>query len=130
MVYRLTAGRLGERQLGYSMLLLHTTGRKTGRMRTHTLLYVCDGTDMIVCASNNGQSRHPGWYWNLRADPQARVQAGRRQYHVVAEMASGEQYKRLWQKLLAVRPHYAAYRTRTAREFPLIILRPVLTEQE
>lgn len=80
---------------------------------------------MVVCASNNGLPRHPGWYWNLQADPRARVQAGRRHYAVVAQMAAGEQYERLWQKLLAVRPQYAEYRTRTTRAFPIVILRPV-----
>ncbi len=125
LVYRLTDGRLGGKQLKYSMLLLHTIGRKTGQTRTHTLLYVRDGEDMVVCASNNGQPQHPAWYWNLRANPRAKVQAGRKRYEVIAEIASGEQYKRLWQKLLAVRPQYAEYRTRTTREFPIVILKPV-----
>lgn len=124
LVYALTAGWLGERQLSYRMLLLHTTGRKTGRTRTHTLLYVNDGAAMVVCASNNGQPRHPAWYWNLQGNPHARVQAGRRRYEVVAQLASGEQYERLWQLLLAVRPQYAEYRTRTTREFPIVILQP------
>jgi deazaflavin-dependent oxidoreductase (nitroreductase family) len=124
-IYRLTDGRLGGRQLKYSMLLLHTTGRKTGQKRTHTLLYVRDGEDMIICASNNGQPHHPAWYWNLKANPRAQVQAGRQHYEVVAEIATGEQYQRLWQKLVAVRPQYTEYRTRTAREFPIVILKPV-----
>jgi len=125
LVYRLTDGRLGEKQLKYSMLLLHTVGRKTGQTRTHTLLYVYDGEDIIICASNNGQSRNPAWYLNLKANPRAQVQAGRRRYEMVAEIASGEQYERLWQKLLAVRPQYAEYRTRTTREFPIVILKSV-----
>lgn len=126
-IYRLTDGRLGGRQLKYSMLLLHTTGRKTGQTRTHTLLYVRDGEDMIVCASNNGQSHHPAWYWNLKANPRAQVQAGRQHYEVIAEIAAGEQYQHLWQKLLAVRPQYAEYRTRTTREFPIVVLKPIGT---
>jgi deazaflavin-dependent oxidoreductase (nitroreductase family) len=125
LVYRLTAGWLGEKQLSYSMLLLHTIGRKTGRRRTHTLLYISDGEDLIVCASNNGQPHHPAWYWNLKSEPHASVQAGRRHYSVVAQLATGEHYERLWQHLLAVRPQYADYRTRTTRAFPIVILRPV-----
>jgi deazaflavin-dependent oxidoreductase (nitroreductase family) len=124
-IYRFTDGRLGGKQLTYSMLLLHTTGRKSGQKRTHTLLYVRDGEDMIVCASNNGQAHHPAWYWNLKANPRAQVQAGRQHYEVIAEIATGEQYQRLWQKLVAVRPQYIEYRTRTTREFPIVILKPV-----
>lgn len=125
LVYRMTDGRVGEKQLKYSMLQLHTIGRKSGQTRTHTLLYIWDGTNMIVIASNNGQPHHPAWYWNLKANPRARVQAGRQRYTVHAEMATGDEYERLWQKLLAVRPQYAEYRTRTTRVFPIVILSPV-----
>lgn len=126
-VYRVTDGRIGGKQLKYSMLVLSTVGRKSGQARTHTLLYVRDGENMVVCASNNGHHQHPGWYWNLKANPQARVQAGRQRYKVIAEMAAGEEYARLWQKLLAVRPQYAEYRTRTTRVFPIVILKPAGT---
>ena len=124
-VYHVTDGRLGGQQWKYSMLLLHTIGRKSGQTRTHTLLYVRDDENMVVCASNNGLDRHPDWYLNLKANPRAQVQARRQRYEVIAEEVTGEEYKRLWQKFLAVRPQYAEYHTRTTREFPIIVLKPV-----
>jgi deazaflavin-dependent oxidoreductase (nitroreductase family) len=128
-VYRATGGRIGGRQWKYSMLLLQTTGRKSGQARTHTLLYVRDGQNMVVCASNNGQDHHPAWYLNLTANPHAKVQAGRHRYGAIAEIASGEEYDHLWQKFLAVRPQYAEYRMRTRRVFPIVTLKPVGKEQ-
>ncbi|HEY7347343.1 MAG TPA: nitroreductase/quinone reductase family protein [Ktedonobacterales bacterium] len=125
LAYGLSGGRVGGKQAGYSMLLLHTTGRKTGKTRTHTLLYVRDGEHFIVCGSNNGQSHHPAWYHNLQAQPHARIQAGRASYEVVAERAGPEEYERLWNLLLKSRPQYNEYRKRTAREFPIVILKPV-----
>ncbi len=107
------------------MLLLHTVGRKTGKTRAHTLLYVRDGERFIVCASNNGGPHHPAWYHNLRAHPQARVQAGRTHYTVIAEQADSDERERLWGLLLKVRPQYAEYRKRTSREFPIIVLKPL-----
>ena len=56
-LYRATGGRLGEKQLSYSMLLLHAVGRKSGKRRTHTLLYIRDGENLVVCASNNGSAQ-------------------------------------------------------------------------
>ena len=128
-LYRVTDGRIGGQLGRYPMLLLHTLGRKSGQLRTHTLLYVRDGENMAICASNNGQPQYPGWYWNLKANPRARVQAGRQQYEVTATIVSGAEYDRLWQKLLAVRPQYAEYHTRTTREFPIMILQPVKEEE-
>lgn len=128
-LYHVTGGRIGGQLWKYPMLLLHTIGRKSGQVRTHTLLYVRDGENMVICASNNGQPQYPGWYWNLKAHPKARVQAGRQHYEVIAFMASDDEYNRLWQKLLAVRPQYAEYRTRTTRAFPIVILQPVRKEK-
>jgi deazaflavin-dependent oxidoreductase (nitroreductase family) len=129
-VYRISDGRIGGQLLKYSMLLLETTGRKTGLARTHTLLYVRDGENMVVIASNNGQDRYPDWYHNLKAKPLARVRAGRHWYTVHSWTVEGEEdYQRLWLKFLQVRPQYAEYHTRTTRPFPIIVLKPVITEQ-
>jgi F420H(2)-dependent quinone reductase len=124
LVYRISAGRLGERQLAYSILLLHTIGRKTGRTRTHALLYIRDGGDFVVCASNFGSSHHPAWYLNLRSDPTARIQVGQSEYQVSARTAGAEERRRLWPDILAVRPQYADYQAATTRELPLVILTP------
>ena len=125
LAYRLSGGRLGEKQLKYSMLLLHTTGRKTGELRTHALLYIRDGANLIVCASNYGAPRHPAWYLNLQANPYARVQAGRVRQEVIAETAGPQERERLWQMLLSVRPQFASYQAVTSREIPIVILKPL-----
>ncbi len=127
--YSATGGRLGERQLHYSMLLLHTIGRKSGKQRTHTLLYFRDGEDLIICASNNGSQNHPAWYLNLQANPRVRIQHGQVQREVIAETVGPQDYERLWQALLQVRPHYDDYKKRTARVFPLIRLKPLASDE-
>ena len=124
-LYALTGGRFGGQLLFYSMLLLHTVGRKTGQTRTHTLLYVKDGGNMVICASNDGQAHFPAWYWNLQDHPRARVQAGRLTYDVVAQEAEGEEYERLWQRFLKATSLYADHRKRTDRHFPILILKRV-----
>ena len=127
--YWATAGRVGERQLSYSMLLLRTIGRKSGKQRTPTLLYFRDGEDVIICASNNGSPRPPAWYLNLRANPRVHIQHGRIQREVIAETVGPEDWKRLWQRLLEVRPQYAEYQKTTSRLFPLIRLKPLSVEE-
>lgn len=128
-LYNLTGGRFGGQLLMFSMLLLHTVGRKTGQKRTHTLLYLKDGEYMVICASNDGQTHHPGWYWNLKDNPRARVQAGRRICDVIAEEVEGEEYERLWQRFMKKTALYADHRKRTSRHFPIFLLKPVATEE-
>jgi C-8 sterol isomerase len=125
VAYRVSGGRLGERQLAYSVLLLRAVGRRTGKVRTHALLYVRAGDAFVVCASNYGAARHPAWYANLRANPRARIQVGRVHYDVVARTADGDERERLWHTLLGVRPHYARYQAATGRRFPLVLLTPI-----
>jgi deazaflavin-dependent oxidoreductase (nitroreductase family) len=122
-VYHLSAGRLGERELRYSMLLLQTVGRRSGQARTHTLLYVRDGERLIVCASNHGAPQHPAWYLNLQANPRVHVQVGRAHLEMLAETASGAERQRLWQMLHKAWPRYASYQAGISREIPVVILR-------
>jgi deazaflavin-dependent oxidoreductase (nitroreductase family) len=124
-LYWATDGRLGERQLSYSMLLLHTIGRKSGKRRTHALLYFRDGDNLVVCASNNGSPQPPAWYLNLQANPHVRIQHGRIQRGVIAETAGPEERERLWQMLLKVRPQFADYQKATSRVFPIVLLKPL-----
>jgi C-8 sterol isomerase len=124
IAYGLTGGRFGERQVRYRILLLHTTGRKTGLDRTHALLYIRDGADYVVCGSNFGAPTHPAWYLNLCTNPTVRIQVGRVQSEVSARTASPDERARLWPKLCAVRPQYATYQATTSRMLPVVILTP------
>src|SRR5450631_1773352 len=99
-LYDATDGRIGEKQGPYSMLVLHAVGRKSGEPRPHTLLYFRDGVNLVVCASNNGSPKLPGWYLNLQAHPRVWVQHGRVRREVIAETAGLEERERLWQMLL------------------------------
>jgi deazaflavin-dependent oxidoreductase (nitroreductase family) len=122
--YRVSGGRVGARQAGRDILLLTTTGRKSGRQRTHALLFVRDGERYVVCGSSFGDPRHPAWYLNLREHPEGTAQIGTLSVHVVAAEASSEERARLWRKLLVAWPPYASYQAGTTRAIPVIILTP------
>ena len=123
-LYEKSDGRLASRMGKMSMLVLYTTGRKSGKERSHTLQYMPDGDDYVIVASNNGQDRHPGWYHNLLNDPHARIRVGRRQQAVLASVAGPEEYARLWPRLIAQNPPWEAYARRTIRKIPVVILHP------
>ncbi len=125
--YRLTGGLIGGRLYGLygaRVLLLTTTGRKSGRERTTPLLCLEDGENLVVVASNGGDDRHPAWYLNLKSNPRAVVQLGSAKKTVVAETASAEEKGRLWPLIREMYAGYDDYQQRTTREIPVVILRP------
>jgi F420H(2)-dependent quinone reductase len=124
-VYRATGGKLFGRMGKSPILLLNTTGRKSGKRRTSPLLYVMDGDDFVIIASKGGAPTHPAWYLNLKADPDASVEVGDREVRVRAEEADPEEKLRLWQKMVEMYPTYDDYQRKTKREIPLLILHPV-----
>jgi deazaflavin-dependent oxidoreductase (nitroreductase family) len=123
-LYRVTGGRIGKRAGKASMLLLTTLGRRSGQQRVTPLLYVEDGPRFVVVASNAGDDRNPAWLLNLRKQPAARVQVGSQHIAVQAREASDAECERLWPKLLASYSHYTAYRSRTQRHIPVVMLEP------
>lgn len=123
-LYRATGGRVAGRVLGRPVLLLTTTGRKSGEPRTVPLLYLRDGENLVVVASNGGTAGDPAWWLNLRANPEATVEAGGRKTRVRAEEAAGEERQRLWARLVEMYGPYESYQERTDRTIPVIILRP------
>ena len=123
-IYTRTGGRLGSKLMGMHMLLLTTTGRKSGLPRTLPLACFPDGDDLVVVGSNNGQAQHPAWFMNLQQDPEARIRFGRDERRVRAEVATGEERARLWTWLVNQNSMYAKYEKRTTREIPVVVLRP------
>src|SRR6185437_6874432 len=95
-LYRRTGGRLGGRVGRTPVLLLTTTGRKSGARHTVPLGYFDDDGVRYVVASNGGAPRHPAWYFNLVAHPEVRVQVGAAVYEAMARPATGEERTRLW----------------------------------
>ena len=125
-LYRLSGGRLLGRFPGGALICLLTTqGRKSGQPRTAPLLYLADGDDLVVVASQGGAPQHPGWYLNLTARPTAQVQIGSRVFAVTARTVGAEEKARLWPRLVAIYPPYEAYQQRTTRSIPLVRLSPV-----
>lgn len=125
LIYRLSGGRLLPTSgAGMPVLLLTTTGRKSGQPRTWPLNYYRDGERVVVVASNRGQPQYPQWYRNLKAHPRATIQRGARKTAVTAREAASEEVERLWPLLVRLEPLYLQYRTMTDRPFPLVILTP------
>jgi deazaflavin-dependent oxidoreductase (nitroreductase family) len=123
--YRRSRGRVGARFLGVPMLLLTTTGRRTGRPHTTALTYLKDGEHLVVVASNGGARQHPAWFLNLRASPHAQVQVGSMLYGVRASEAAGAERERLWTGMIQLYRGYRGYQARTARRIPVVILEPL-----
>ena len=122
--YRLTGGIVGGSFGGRPILLLSTTGRRSGRPRTTPLQYLEDGENMVVVASNGGNSWHPAWWLNLERNPQAEVQVGNKRMRVNAEKAEGEERERLWLLLVEMYSGYEGYQKTANREIPVVVLRP------
>jgi deazaflavin-dependent oxidoreductase (nitroreductase family) len=121
-LYRASGGRIGSGMQGMPVLLLTTTGRRSGKSRTTPLLYVRDGDAFAVVASNGGSDYTPGWWLNLQSDPRAEVEIARSRSRVTARKASAEEHGRLWVTFTAGFPGYAKYATKTAREIPVVLL--------
>ena len=123
-VYRATGGRVGGRVVGSPVLLLVTTGRRTGKERTTPLLYLKDGGNFVIVASNGGTAKAPAWWLNLKARPEAVVEVGGRKLRVGAAEAEGEEKRRLWARLVGMYPAYEDYQRKTDREIPVVVLSP------
>ena len=128
-LYERTGGLVGHRLGPLPTLLLRTRGARTGKTRVAALVYGLDGPGrFVVVASNGGSDRAPGWLHNLRAEPRAEVQVGRKRQDVTAEiLTEGDDYDRCWKivnDLNRVRGggRYDHYQTLTQRRIPLVVL--------
>ncbi len=124
-LYRLTGGAIGGAMGGHSILILTTTGRKSGKQRDTPLQYTTDGDRFIVIASNGGAPKHPTWFLNLRANPQAQIQIRSKKITVNASGASGDERTRLWSQVTSIHQNFADYQKRTTREIPVVVLTPI-----
>lgn len=124
LLYRWSGGRIGGTLRGGPVLLLTTTGRKTGHMRTWPLSYVVDGEDLVLAASAAGEARPPAWYLNLRANPRVSIQLGASSMTMVARAVEGRERARLWEGFVERYPVAARYQRKSGREIPVVVLRP------
>ena len=120
--YRETNGAEGHEWQGATVLILTTTGRRSGEPRSTPLIYGRDGDDFVVVASKGGDEDHPSWYLNLVADPHVEVQVLADRFAARARTATPEEKPRLWQAAVERWPAYADYQRKTSREIPVVIL--------
>jgi F420H(2)-dependent quinone reductase len=126
-VYQKTNGWIGHRTLGIPSLLLHTVGAKTGKARTTSLSYARDGEDYLIVASKGGAPTAPGWYHNLRANPNVEINVGPKRFGVTAKpvLPNDPDYGRLWKIVNKNNGNrYEAYQKKTSRPIPVVVLTP------
>jgi deazaflavin-dependent oxidoreductase (nitroreductase family) len=130
--YQRTDGRIGGKwRIGAGfrkpvpVCLLTHQGRKSGRLLTTPLLFLPDGDDVVVVASQGGLPKHPQWYLNLRANPDVSVQTGKVVRHMVARTAEPDEREALWPRLVELYADFDSYQSWTDREIPVVICEPV-----
>jgi F420H(2)-dependent quinone reductase len=122
IVYRRSNGRLGGKMEDLPVLILHTVGRKSGKVRQSPLLHIRDGEDYVVVGSRGGSDAPPAWWLNLQAMPEATVEIKGSRRQVFAREATAAERAAYWPQLTAGYPFYDDYQERTARELPVIVL--------
>ena len=124
-VFRASRGRLGGRVEGIPILLLSTTGRRSGRVHTVPVAYIERGDHLLVVGSAGGFSWHPAWYLNLRTNPRVLVELANEQRAMVAEVTQGEERIALWNHVVAACPVFESYQRKISREIGVVRLRGV-----
>jgi F420H(2)-dependent quinone reductase len=122
LLYRCSGGRIGTTLRGAPVLLLTTTGRKSGQERTWPICYLRAGDEIVVVASGGGAMRHPAWYLNLRTNPRVSVQIWESTSTMAARRAEGAERWWLWERFVRRYPVCAAYQHKSGRELPVVIL--------
>ncbi len=125
LLYERSDGRVGHRMIMVPTLLLRSTGRRSGAQRCNALVYARDGADYVLVASNGGSDQAPGWFFNVRAQPEVEIQVARRKTAGNARIVEhgDANYDRLW-RLVNDNNHgrYDAYQKQTARSIPLVVV--------
>jgi deazaflavin-dependent oxidoreductase (nitroreductase family) len=124
--FRTNDGKVGGYFAGANMLLLHTTGAKSGQPRTNPLVYVTDGDRLVIIASKGGADSNPDWYYNLLANPNVTVELGNERFQARASaVTEGPERDRLYAKMVEHRPGFAEYERKTSRKIPAVVLERV-----
>ncbi|MEO7911136.1 MAG: nitroreductase family deazaflavin-dependent oxidoreductase [Roseiflexaceae bacterium] len=124
--FRANQGQVGGYFAGANMLLLHTTGAKSGQTRTNPMVYVPDGDRIVVIASKGGDDSNPDWYHNLVANPTVTVELGNEKFQAHATAVTEElERSRLYAKMVEHRSGFAEYEQKTTRKIPAVVLERV-----
>jgi deazaflavin-dependent oxidoreductase (nitroreductase family) len=121
--FRANGGKVGGMFEGAPLLLLHTTGAKSGLERVHPLMYQQVGDELAVFASKAGAPTNPDWFYNLRAHPDAEIEVGSETVEVRSRVAEGEEGDRIWERQKQLFPNFAEYeKTAGGRKIPVVLL--------
>ncbi|HET6690850.1 MAG TPA: nitroreductase/quinone reductase family protein [Miltoncostaeaceae bacterium] len=120
--FRANGGRV-EEFADRPLVILHTTGAKSGEERLNPLMHLVEDGGIVVFASRAGEDKHPDWYHNVRADPQVEVELGDRTVRARAVEVTGEERDRLYAEMKAKYPQFADYEAATSRVIPVVRLR-------
>jgi deazaflavin-dependent oxidoreductase (nitroreductase family) len=123
--FRANEGKVGGPFEGAPVLLLTSTGAKSGQQRTTPVVYQKDGDRMVIFASKAGAPENPAWYHNLVANPTATVEVGPDTVEVEAIVAEGDERERLFSRQKELMPQFADYEQKTTRQIPVVALQPV-----
>lgn len=120
--FRTNGGKVSGRFANTSLLLLSTTGAKSGQTRTSPLAYTTDGDHIIIIASKGGAPTNPDWYYNVKANPDVTVELGREKFQAHATVAEGPERDRLFTHMATIMPGFADYQRNTERLIPVVVL--------
>jgi deazaflavin-dependent oxidoreductase (nitroreductase family) len=123
--FRANGGKVGGPFEGAPLLLLHTTGAKTGRTRVKPLAYRREGDQLVVFGTKGGAPTNPEWYYNIRANPRVTVEVGSDRFEADARVAPPDERDRIWRLQTRDAPVFADYQKRTDRTIPVVILERV-----
>jgi deazaflavin-dependent oxidoreductase (nitroreductase family) len=120
--FRANAGKVGGQFAGRTLLLLHTTGAKSGETRVNPLVTIPDGERYVIVASKGGAPTNPDWYYNLSANPEVTVEVGSEKFQAVAQVTAEPERTRLYEQMETVNPGFTEYKSKTSRSIPVITL--------
>lgn len=120
--FRANEGKVGGQFADMSLLLLHTTGAKSGLPRINPVAYMADGESVVIIASKAGAPTNPDWYHNLTANPEISVELGTEQFKARATVAAEPERTELYDKMAALNPGFAEYQRQTSRVIPVVVL--------
>jgi deazaflavin-dependent oxidoreductase (nitroreductase family) len=123
--FRANAGKVGGQFEGAPLLLLHSTGARSGEERINPVVYQADDDRFVIFASKAGAPTNPDWFHNLVASPQTSIEVGDRTVKVVARVAEGDERDRIWSRQKELMPGFADYEAKTTRQIPVVVLDPV-----
>jgi deazaflavin-dependent oxidoreductase (nitroreductase family) len=122
--FRSNGGKAGGMFEGMPLVLVHNVGAKSGKEYVTPLVYLADGDDIVIFASKGGAPENPGWFHNLKAEPNVSIEVGEQKLDALATEATGDERDRLYSAQEAVQPQFSEYATKTDRKIPVIVLSP------